>query len=250
MPAGRRLPRGKTARVGGSRRAPSPGPGCRCRNRGEARGLEKEAEADVDAPDPNVRLMLSFREGDVSAFDALYARWAAPLLRYLERMLRDAAAAEELVQETFLRVYRARERYAPEARFSTWLYRIATNLALNELRRPRRREPHTSLDAEPDVSGPELPSAASPPDEVAHARRVGADLLEGLEALPERQRAALWLSAVEGLSYAEIAATLEVSESAVKALVHRARTTLVDRLGDRAAGEPGSAPGRGQPGER
>jgi RNA polymerase sigma-70 factor (ECF subfamily) len=150
----------------------------------------------LGARDEDAALMLAFCAGDGAAFDALFNRWAAPLLRYLERMLRDSAAAEELVQEVFLRVHGARQRYQPEARFSTWLYRIATNLALNELRRPRRREPHASLDER------------------------------------ERQRAALCLTAVEGLSYAEVAGALEISESAVKALVHRARTALAGRVKD------------------
>ena len=171
--------------------------------------------------------MLSFRAGDVSAFEALFERWARPLLRYLERMVRDRGAAEELVQEAFLRVYRARERYEPDARFSTWLYRIATNLALNELRRPRRRDPHESLDR-PDARALRAESPAS--DDLAHARQRAQRLEAALAELPERQRAALWLSAVEGLSYAEVADSLEVSESAVKALVHRARSRLADRL--------------------
>ena len=183
----------------------------------------------MDAPDEDAVLMLAFCAGDRTAFDALFRRWAAPLLRYLERMLRDAAAAEELVQEVFLRVHGARERYQPEARFSTWLYRIATNLALNELRRPRRRAPHASLD-EPDA--PEPAGAQPAPERSLDARRLAARAAHELARLPERQRAALCLSAVEGLSYAEVAAALEISESAVKALVHRARTALVTQLGD------------------
>jgi RNA polymerase sigma-70 factor (ECF subfamily) len=193
--------------------------------------LEGEAEARVHAVDEDVRLMLSFRAGDAAAFDALFERWARPLLRYLERMVRDPGAAEELVQEAFLRVYRARERYEPDARFSTWLYRIATNLALNELRRPRRRDPHESLG---DEHGLEAPLPAS--DELADARQRARRLEAALAELPERQRAALWLSAVEGLSYAEVAASLEVSESAVKALVHRARSRLADRLETKLSG--------------
>jgi RNA polymerase sigma-70 factor (ECF subfamily) len=88
--------------------------------------------------DPDVQRMLAFSAGDTSAFDGLFRRWAEPLLHYLERMVGDTGTAEELLQDTFLRVHRARERYQPRARFSTWLYRIATNLALNELKRPRR----------------------------------------------------------------------------------------------------------------
>lgn len=177
--------------------------------------------------------MLAFCEGDAAAFDSLFQRWSGPLLRYLERMLRDPATAEELVQEAFLRVYRARDRYQPEARFSTWLYRIGTNLALNELRRPRRRDPHASLDAEGAA-----PLAAEQPgtERLVDARRKGAAVEDALGELPERQRAALLLSAVEGRSYAEIAALLDVTEKAVKALVHRARTNLAARLAN--AGEP------------
>ena len=189
--------------------------------------MDRQAEAGLDVVDEDVRQMLAFRDGDVRAFDALFHRWSGPLLRYLERMLRDTAAAEELVQEAFLRVHRARDRYAPEARFSTWLYRIATNLALNELRRPGRREPHRSSDEE---GVPPLPAERPAVDEVVDARRRGARVERELEALPERQRAALWLAAVEGLSYAEVASALEVSEKAVKALVHRARSTLAARL--------------------
>ena len=226
------------------------------RNPGAPGGLDEQAEAPVHAlgpgelplgevdpgelalgeVDPDVRLMLAFRAGDAAAFDALFRRWSGPLLRFLERMLRDVGAAEELVQEVFLRVHRARERYAPEARFSTWLYRIATNLALNELRRPRRREPHRSTDEE---GAPALPLEAADPDAVVDARRLGARVERELAGLPEKQRAALCLTAVEGLSYAEAAQALEVSEQALKALVHRARSALADRLrqGPAAAGE-------------
>ena len=175
--------------------------------------------------------MLALRAGDGSAFEALFRRWSAPLLRYLDRMVRDEADAEELVQETFLRLYRARERYRPDARFSTWLYTIATRLALNELRRPRRQNPHRSTDDEdaPVV----LPHGGARADDVAHARRIGEAVEGALGTLPERQRAALWLAAVEGLSYAEIAASLATTEKSVKALVHRARLALAERLGEK-----------------
>ena len=83
--------------------------------------------------------MLAFRGGDPTAFDKLFRRWAGPMLRYLERMVRDAASAEELLQETFLRVFRARDRYQPEARFSTWLYHIARNVVRTFLGRSLRR---------------------------------------------------------------------------------------------------------------
>ena len=130
-------------------------------------------------------------------------------------------------------MYRARESYAAEARFSTWLYRIATNAALNELRRPQRKRAHTSRDDED--AGIELVSQAPAPDAVVHARFEVSALERELEQLPERQRVALWLSAVEGHSYAEVAEAIDATEKSVKSLVHRARATLSSRLPLRAA---------------
>ncbi len=176
----------------------------------------------------DIELMLALGRGDVSAFDVLFERWNGRVLRFLERMVSDHATAEELTQETFLRVYRARESYAAEARFSTWLYRIATNAALNELRRPRRKRAHTSRDDED--AGIELLSQGPAPDAVVHARLEVSQLERELDQLPERQRVALWLSAVEGHSYAEVAETLDATEKSVKSLVHRARVTLSNRL--------------------
>ena len=192
----------------------------------------------MHAPDEDVRLMLAFCEGDAAAFETLFRRWAGPLLRYLERMLGEAGAAEELVQEAFLRVHRARASYRPDARFSSWLYRIGTNLALNELRRPARRVPHASVDGT-DADGEPLPAApGSASEELVDARREVRALDRALRELPERQRAALWLVAVEGHSYAEVAGSLEISESAVKALVHRARTSLAAELAAQGASGP------------
>jgi len=190
--------------------------------------------------DDDRRLMQAFCDGDESAFDALFRRWSGRVLRFVDRMIRDPAVAEELLQETFLRVHRAREKWEPSARFSTWLFTIATNVALNELRRPFRRRVHESTDAEREGSPRELAAEAPGVDEVAHARRLAGDVERALESLPERQRAALWLTAVEGLSYAEVAASLETSPQSVKALVHRGRSALAERLpnamdrGDRA----------------
>ncbi|HKE11128.1 MAG TPA: sigma-70 family RNA polymerase sigma factor [Myxococcota bacterium] len=200
--------------------------------------MAEDADPPVPAPggvapgqDPDVQLMLAFRSGDRTAFDQLFRRWAGPMLRYLERMVRDAGSAEDLLQETFLRVFRAKERYQPEARFSTWVYTIATNLALNELRRPRRRAPHRSADEGESDEVPLVLEGHEPrADDVIHARRASAELERELAALPERQRAALLLSAVEGLSYAEVAVSLETTEKSVKALVHRARATLAAKF--------------------
>ena len=178
--------------------------------------------------------MLALGRGDLSAFDDLFERWSGRLVRYLERMVRDSATAEELCQEAFLRVYRARERYEPGSRFSTWLYRIATNLALNELRRPRRRSAHLSTD---DEAAPlELVGGAPAANVVVEARLEVDAVVRELDSLPERQRAALWLAAVEGRSYAEVAEALDTTVKSVKSLVHRARATLAERLREDTAG--------------
>jgi RNA polymerase sigma-70 factor (ECF subfamily) len=171
--------------------------------------------------DDDVRLMLAFQAGDDAAFDALFARWAGRVLRFVERMVGEASVAEDLVQETFVRVWRARGRYRAEARFSTWLFTIAGNAARNERRRPFRRAPH-----EPEGDASALAADDPPADAQLAARREAKALEAALAALPPRQREALWLRAVEGLSYAEVAAALGASEMSVKALIHRARVAL------------------------
>jgi RNA polymerase sigma-70 factor (ECF subfamily) len=189
--------------------------------------------------DPDVRLMLAFREGDQSALAALYGRWATRLLRYLERIVKEPAVAEELLQDTFVRVFDARERYVPEARFSTWLFHIARNLACNELARSRSRHPHVSTDAECGGDGEAdgraagrrlvLVAGGPAPDDHADARREHERFERALATLPERQQTALWLAVVEGHSYEEIAGVLGSSVQSVKNLVHRARAGLADQ---------------------
>ena len=185
--------------------------------------------------DPDIQHMLAFCAGDDAAFEPLFERWGQPLLHYLQRMVHDTATAEELVQEAFLRVHRARDRYRPDAKFSTWLYRIGTNLALNELRRPRRARPHASTDepSEKDRKPLRLVSHSPRADQQLEIRRRASHVETALAGLPERQRMAIWLSAVEGMSYAEVAAALETTEKSVKSLVHRARVTLADRMAEK-----------------
>jgi len=188
----------------------------------------------MQSGDPDARLMLAYRAGDESALADLYGRWAPPLLRFLERMVRERAVAEELMQETFIRVHGARDRYAAEARFSTWLFRIARNLALNELDRTRNRAPHFSTDGDERDGAPRPGLALVSPGPsalaIVEARRDNERMEAWLAELPERQRSALWLAAVEGYSYEEIAGILETTSASVKALVHRARVSLADRM--------------------
>lgn len=205
----------------------------------------------MEPVDQDARLMLSFREGDGEALSKLYERWAPSLLRYLERIVKNSATAEELLQDTFIRVHGARDRYSPEAAFSTWLFRIGRNLALNELDRARNRNPHLEADATAmATTGSEtgggrkdnvvaLVSPLPAQDDVADARREKARMEVALGEIPERQRSALWLAVVEGHSYVEVAEILETSVASVKSLVHRARAQLVERMQNEA--EPMSA---------
>lgn len=190
----------------------------------------------MERDDPDVRLMLAFRAGDDSALSDLYRRWAGPLLRYLERMVKERATAEELLQESFIRVHQAKDRYEPQARFSTWLFRIGRNLALNELDLARRKKPHLSTDLEKNEEDvrPQLTLVSNTPsaESIIDARRTRELVESALAELPERQRSALWLSTVEGHSYAEVAEILETSTASVKSLIHRARATIADRISD------------------
>ena len=201
----------------------------------------------MQTSDPDTRLMLAFRDGDTAALSELYRHWAGPLLRFLERMVREKSIAEELMQETFIRVHGARDRYVPEARFSTWLFRIGRNLALNELERVRSRAPHLTTDESPREPGATrraplvLVATQSAVDDLVDARREHARLENELATLPERQRSALWLTAVEGYSYDEVAEVLETTSASVKALVHRARSSLVDRMTEKIADASGKS---------
>jgi RNA polymerase sigma-70 factor (ECF subfamily) len=173
--------------------------------------------------------MLRFREGDRGAFDALFRRYTPPLVRFLARMVADPARAEELAQDVFVRIHQARERYEPQARFSTWLFGIARRVALNELDRAwRRRE--RPLDEDPRVAG--IASGEPSADERIDAARSGRALGAALARLPERQRTALLLRCEEGMSYEEIAGVLDASTASVKSLLHRARESLLAALED------------------
>lgn len=166
--------------------------------------------------------MLAFRAGDRSAFEKLFRRHTPPLVNFLARMLEDRGRAEELAQEVFIRIYNARERYEAKAKFSTWMFGIAHNLALNELDRAyRKRERRFGDGAET-----RRPDPAPGPEQRLEARRTATRLEDALVALPDRQRAALLLRTQEGLPYDEIAEALGVSLASVKSLIHRAREGL------------------------
>ena len=167
------------------------------------------------------------------AFNVLVTKYRTPVVHFLYRMVREPALAEELAQEVFLRVYRARKSYKPRAKFSTWLFRIATNVALNALRDGRmRRARESSLEGETEDAGPAM-QVADPGGNVEQ-RMLEAERQEqirgAVEALPEKQRLAVLLHKYQEMDYNEIADILDCSESALKSLLFRAYETLRVRL--------------------
>jgi RNA polymerase sigma-70 factor (ECF subfamily) len=184
-------------------------------------GLEA-VETDEDA-----ELMAKFvKTRDRQVFTTLFDRYERPMLAHARRFVKDPALAEELVQEIFVKVYTTK-RYRPDHRFRTWLYRVATNVCLNELRRPHHGQRHDSLDASPeDGPAPELPGAEPDPQQDLEGRELAARVAAALDRLPAKQRAAFLMVRHDGLSHDEIAEALETSVSAVKSLVHRALETL------------------------
>lgn len=183
------------------------------------------------AIDSDLELMLRVRSGDADSFELLLNRYRAPLIRYFCRMVRDQALAEDLAQEVFLRVYQARERYQPEARFTTWLYRIATNLALNALRDRRDAEmPAEPANGEGDPPEARIVDSRPTAEQSLILSERERAIRQAVEALPDNQRAAVILHKYQEVDYRQIARILDVSESAVKSLLFRAYETLRARL--------------------
>jgi RNA polymerase sigma-70 factor, ECF subfamily len=178
----------------------------------------------------DVQLMLDVKAGDDASFDLLLQKYRTPLVNFLYRMVRDTATAEDLAQEVFLRVYRARKQYSPSAKFTTWLFRIATNLALNSVRDNRHHQKDLSIDAaftsDEDAAPMQLPAPEMRIDEHMIERDRADYIRKVISALPEKQRVAVLLHKYEEMDYAEIARILECSESALKSLLFRAYETL------------------------
>jgi RNA polymerase sigma-70 factor (ECF subfamily) len=185
--------------------------------------------------------MLDVKAGDEASFELLLCRYRTPLVNYIARMVGDPGAAEELAQEVFLRVYRARSSYTPDAKFTTWIFRIATNLSLNALRDGRYRQlevpihlPQRSENRE--RTDLEIADARPGVEQRLEARDRASFIRQAIEELPEKQRAAVLLHKYEEMDYAQIAAILHCSESALKSLLFRAYETLRAKLAPLAPG--------------
>jgi RNA polymerase sigma-70 factor (ECF subfamily) len=196
-----------------------------------------ESSAHIGAlRDPDVRLMLEVRDGSAAAFEELVLRYQQRLIIVLEHMVGNRDLAEDLTQEVFLRVYRARCTYTPGAKFSSWLYTIANRVALNALRnRSRRREVSlqlrsTGLSGMRPMERVLMAASGQMPARQLDKAEIREVVRMALQELNERQRMAVLLSKFEEMCYADIAEAMELSPKAIKSLLNRARTNLRELL--------------------
>ncbi len=185
--------------------------------------------------DPDAALMLRVKSGDLDAFEHLVAKYQQAVINLISRTISDPTEAEDIAQNVFLQAYKSAERYEASAKFSTWLFTIARNLCLNELRR-RSRHPADSLEAgtgdeEDQQHGPQwIDKRSTPSTETVLCEELVEKVQEALADLPENQRTAILLYREQDMAYEEIARVMGATLSATKSLIHRGRETLKARL--------------------
>jgi len=194
-----------------------------------------QTSAQMALRDPDIRLMLLVRDDDAVAFGELVGRFQHRLVAVMHHLVGSPDEAEDLAQEVFLRVYRTRKKYTPKAKFSTWLFTIANNLALNALRDRQRRPvlPLEAQDSGPLGTRPTEPTAAArdePPTHNLQQQELAAVIRGALDGLNERQRVAIVLNKFEDMNYADIADVMGLTTKAVKSLLSRARAKLREVL--------------------
>jgi len=198
-------------------------------------GIPSQAAASANGGElTDAEVMLRVKAGDDSAFDFLVQKYRRPIINFMYRMAHNSAAAEDLAQEVFLRVYRSRSSYEASAKFTTWLYRIATNLGMNYSRDTRHERPENIMNLdEPDEETGQSPDLAdktpSVEEEIMQRERLKA-IRQKVEALPERQKMAVLMHKYQQMDYRQIADVLKLSESATKSLLFRAYETLRTQL--------------------
>ena len=197
----------------------------------------EENERPTPHNDPDVQLMLRFQKGDMDAFQRLFNKHSPAVVNFAFHFLGNRGRAEEIAQEVFLQVYRWQEKYEPKAKFSTWLFKIAHNHCLNEVRKGEYRVSLESLAEQNNFEGEpqqrDLPDTnPNQGEDVLAAKQASRRITKILQQVPENQRIALVLSRLEGLSYKEVADILGCTEKAVKSLVFRATQSLKNGLKD------------------
>ncbi len=192
----------------------------------------RKKEQNAYLADSDVQLMLAVKKGDRHAFDDLMRKYYARILNFAYRLIGKRQLAEDITQDVFMKVYKSAARYRPRSKFQTWLYTIAKNTCLNEMRRHRRQmvsldEP---LDAEAGDLKKEMPDPDADPAAAYFQKEQQKQVRAAINDLPENQKIAVILKRYENFSYAEIAATLEVTDKAVKSLLSRAKVNLKNKL--------------------
>ena len=176
-------------------------------------------------------MMLRVRDGDQGSFELLLEKHRGPMIHFLHRMVQNDAVAEELSQEVFLRVFRSRGSYQPRAKFTTWLFRIGTHLALNWIRDGRNEKSQTSLDKETaDGTSRQVPDRRRTVEQELLYQAKLREVRQAIQCLPAKQRAAVMMHKYEEMEYAQIASVIGCSEAAVKSLLFRAYEALRARL--------------------
>ncbi len=201
---------------------------------GRAPAVGASGADDARGVDPDLPLVNQWRSGDLRAFGELVRRHQRKVMGLLTRMLGDRDDAEDAVQETFLNLHRHGHRFRSESRFSTFVYRVAVNAALNRRRSQGRRRAHLDEYANGQAIGQALPSSPRGPEDAMAGGEVKQRVQRCLQALPEALRAPVVLYDIEGLSYGEIAQILQIAEGTVKSRIHRARHALRKDLADLA----------------
>lgn len=191
--------------------------------------------ASPQTTDPDAAKMMRVRAGDEQAFAELLQRYHPEVMNLAWRYFHDRQIAEDIAQETFLRVHAARGSYTPKAKFRTWLLRIASNLCISRLRR-KRIQAH-SLTGGDEREREVRDHGADDPSLSPEMSETRARVRAAVDRLPERQRMAIVLSRFHGLSYPELEQALDLSRNALKSLLHRARESLKNELRDYMAGD-------------
>lgn len=182
--------------------------------------------------DADAQLMERVRDGDTASFDLLMDRYRRPVVNFVYRMIRDAAAAEEIAQDVFVQIYLARKRYTASARFSTWLFKVATNTTLKHIRKHRRVVRESELATETRERFLALLAAGENDGahETLERKELGLLVQQALVALPDKEKVALTLRKYEGYSYQEIADIMKCSVAAIKTHIHRGKLRLRETL--------------------